>query len=56
VEVGSLGISYEKYIPDVKVLVHLGLRSKVLPGLLTGLSAWVGFWTSSPQQSIKYQL
>jgi hypothetical protein len=56
VERGSLWISYEKYIPDCKVLVHLGLRSKVLPVLVTDLSAWVGFWTSSPQQGIKYQL
>jgi hypothetical protein len=56
VEWGSLWISYEKYIPDCKVLVHLGLWSKVLPGLVTDLSAWVGFGTSSPQQGIKYRL
>ena len=34
----------------------LGLRSNVLPGPLTDLSAWVGFSTSSPQQGVKYQL
>jgi hypothetical protein len=29
---------------------------KVLPGSLTDISAWVGFCTSSSQQSVKYQL
>jgi hypothetical protein len=52
----SLLISHEKYIKDGKFLNHLGLKSKVLPGLLTDLSAWVGFCTSSPQQSVKKQL
>jgi len=33
---------------DGKVFAHLGLKSKVLCGPLTGLSAWVGFCTSSP--------
>jgi hypothetical protein len=47
--VGDLLISHEKYIKDGKVLDHLGLKSKVLPGPLTDLSAWVGFCTSSPQ-------
>ena len=46
---GSLWISYEKYIKDGKVLAHLGLQSKVLTGPLTDWSAWVGFFTSSPQ-------
>jgi hypothetical protein len=50
----SLLISHEKYIKDGKVLAHLWLTSKVLPGLLTDLSAWVGFCTSSPQQDVKY--
>jgi hypothetical protein len=36
------------YIKDGKVLAHLGYRSKVFPGPLTDLSAWVGFCTSSP--------
>jgi hypothetical protein len=48
--------SDEKYIKDGKVLDHLGFRSKVLPGSLTDLSAWVDFCTSSPQQGVKYQL
>ena len=30
--------------------------SKVLPGPLTDLSAWVDFFTSRPQQGVKYQL
>ena len=29
---------------------------KVLSGSLTHISAWVVFWTSSPQQGVKYQL
>ena len=41
---------------DGKVLAHLEIKSKVLPGPLTDLSAWVGFCTSSPQQGVKYQL
>jgi hypothetical protein len=41
--------SIEKYIKDGKVLDHLGLMSKVLPGPLTDISAWVGLCTSSPQ-------
>jgi hypothetical protein len=45
----SLEISHEKYIKDGKVLDHLGFQSKVLPGYLTDLSAWMGFCTSSPQ-------
>jgi hypothetical protein len=40
---------FEKYIKDGKVLDHLWFMSKVLPGPLTDLSAWVGFCTSSPQ-------
>ena len=42
------------FFMDGKVLDHLGFRSKVLPGSLTDLSAWVGFCTSSPQQGVKY--
>jgi hypothetical protein len=53
---GSVLISHEKYIKDCKVLDHLGFRSKVLPGSLTDIGAWVGFCTSSPQQGVKYQL
>ena len=40
---------HEKYIKDGKVLDHFGIKSKVLPGSSTDLSAWVGFCTSSPQ-------
>jgi len=43
-------------IPDGKVLAHLGFNSKVLPKSLTDISAWVGFYTSSPQQGVKCQL
>ena len=42
---GSLCLSHEKYIKDGKVLAHLGLKSKVLPGPLTDLSVWVGLST-----------
>jgi hypothetical protein len=35
---GTLLISHEKYIKDGKVLDHLGIKSKVLPGPLTDLS------------------
>jgi hypothetical protein len=52
----ALLISHEKYIKDGKVLNHLWFMSKVLPGPLTDLSAWVGFCTSIPQQGVKYQL
>ena len=41
---------------DGKVLAHLEFKSKVLPGPLNDLSAWVGFCTSSPQQGVKCQL
>jgi hypothetical protein len=44
----SLLISPEKYINDGKVLNHLELRSKILLGSLTDLSAWVGFWIETP--------
>jgi hypothetical protein len=36
---GSLLISHEKYIKDSKVLAHMGIKLKVLPGYLTDLSA-----------------
>jgi hypothetical protein len=52
-EMGALLIFHEKYIKDGKVLDHLGFQSKVFPGPLTDLSAWVGFCTSSPQQGVK---
>jgi len=52
----SLLISHDKYIKNGKVLTHSGFKSKVLPGPLTDLSALVGFWTSSPQQGVKYHL
>jgi hypothetical protein len=45
-------VSHEQYIKNGKVLDHLGFMSKVLPGPLTDLSAWVGFCTSSPQQGL----
>ena len=43
-------------IPSIKVLAYLEFKSKVLPGLSSDLSAWVGFCTSSLQQGVKYQL
>ena len=43
-------------IPYGKVLAHLGFKSKVLPMLLTDLSACVDFCTSNPQQGVKCQL
>jgi hypothetical protein len=49
-------ISHEKLATDGKVLSHFGYTSNVLPELLTDLSAWMGFCTSSPQQGVKYQL
>jgi hypothetical protein len=55
-EWGSLLIFHEQYIKDGKVLDHLGFQSKIFPGPLIDLSAWVGFCTSSPQQDVKYQL
>jgi hypothetical protein len=35
----TLCISHEKYIKNSKIVAHLGLRLKVLPGHLTDLSA-----------------
>jgi hypothetical protein len=55
-ERGLYNYPIKKYIKDGKVLAHLGFQSKVFPGPLTDLSAWVGFCTSSPQQGVKYQL
>jgi hypothetical protein len=52
---GSLEIFHEKYIKDGKFLAHFGFQSKICPGPLTDLSAWVGFCTSSPQQGVKYR-
>jgi hypothetical protein len=46
---------HEQYVKDGKDLVHLGFRSKVFPGFVTVLGAWVEFCTSSPQQGVKYQ-
>jgi hypothetical protein len=40
--VGTLYIFHEKLPKDGKVLFHSGFMSKVLPGPLTDLSAWVG--------------
>jgi hypothetical protein len=42
--------------PNCKVLAHLGLRSNVLPGLLTDVSVWVEFCKEMPQQSVKMQI
>jgi hypothetical protein len=50
-----MNITHEKLATDSKVLSHLGLRSKVLSGLLTDLNTWVGVCTSSSQQGLKYQ-
>jgi hypothetical protein len=54
--VGSLYICHDKYIKDGKVLGVLGFKTNVFPGPLTNLSAWVGFFTSSPQQGVQYKL
>jgi hypothetical protein len=43
---GTLCISHEKLPKDGKVLCHLGLRSKVLPGPLTDL---VHRWDNAPE-------
>jgi hypothetical protein len=51
--VDSINISCK--IPNDKALVHLEFKSKVLPGSLYYLSAWLGFRTSSPQQGINCQ-
>jgi hypothetical protein len=48
----SLLISHEKYIKDGKVPDHLGFMSKVFPGSLTDLSAWVGFCRQLKAQEI----
>jgi hypothetical protein len=53
---GTLYISHAKLPKHGKVLSHSGLNSKVFPGPLADLSAWVGFCTSSPQQGVKCQL
>ena len=53
---GSLYISHENYIKDGKVLVHLGFLSKVFPGSLTDLSAWVGFCTHSRLSNINFDI
>ena len=53
---GTLWISHEKLPKNGKVLSHLEFKWKVLPGPSTDLSAWVVFYTSSPQQGVKYQL
>jgi len=39
-----------------KVIANLRFELKVFPGSLTDLSAWVGFYTSSPQQGVNNQL
>ena len=39
---GTLYMSHEKLSKDGKVLCLLGLKSKVLPGTLSDLSAYVG--------------
>jgi hypothetical protein len=51
---GSVNISCN--IPNSKVIVHEGLKSKVLHGSLNDLCALVGFCTGKPQQGIKFQL
>jgi hypothetical protein len=52
---GVLLISHEQF-PTAKVLAHLGIKSYVSTEPLTDLSACVDFWTSNPQQGVKYQL
>ena len=53
---GLYKYSMKNILRTGKVHAHLGFQSKVFPGPLTDLSAWVGFCTSSPQQGVKYQL
>jgi hypothetical protein len=53
---GDLYIFHEQLQMNVKVLAHLGHKSKVLPDTINDLSIWVGICTSSPQQGVKYQL
>ena len=40
---GTLSISHEKLATGGKVLSHLGFKSKAFSGLLSDLSAWLGF-------------
>ena len=47
-------MSHEKYIKEDKVLFHLETKSKVFPGPLTNLCAWVDLYTSISQQGVKY--
>jgi hypothetical protein len=53
---GEIWISHEILPKHGKVLSNLGVSSKVLTGPLNGLSDWVGFSTTNPQQDVKYQL
>ena len=46
--------SHEQYIKDGKVLDHLGVKSKVFPGTLTDLSAWVGFLHLKPTAGCQF--
>jgi hypothetical protein len=40
---GTLSISHEQLAMGGKVLSHLGFKSKAYSGLLSNLSAWLGF-------------
>ena len=53
---GTLCISHAKLPKDGKVLCHSEFKSKVLPGPLIDLSAYVVYCTSSRQQFVKDQL
>ena len=43
-------------VPSGKVFTHLGLKSKVLSGILTDICAWMELFTASPKQGVKCQL
>ena len=43
-------------VPSGKVFTHLGLKSKVLSGILTDTCAWMELCTASPKQGVKCQL
>ena len=53
---GTRWISHEKLATDSKVLSQLGLSSNILFGPLTDISGFVGYYTTSLQQGVKYQL
>jgi hypothetical protein len=47
---------YLLIVPSGKGFIHLGLKSKVLSGILTDICAWMELCTASPKQGVKCQL